>query len=100
MFSAMLNGNSSLAAENFSGTFTIDWPASAGLNPSNGTVTVTESGGTESVNGMVTSGAFTGSPISVTLKTTANTGTGTKRHPVTAQTFVNTTPLQLTQNNF
>lgn len=98
-FTAALKGNTSLAAENFSGTFTINWPATAGLNPSNGTLTVTESGGIESVSGTVTSGALTGSPIHFAYQTTTNTGAGTKKHPVKAQTFVNTQPLQLTQNN-
>jgi hypothetical protein len=97
-FTAVLTGKASLAAENFSGTFTINWPASAGLNPSNGTLTVTESNGTEHVSGTVTSGALTGSPISLAYVTTGNTGTGAKKHPVTAQTFVNTQSLQLTQN--
>jgi len=97
-FTAVLTGKASLAAENFSGTFTINWPASAGLNPSNGTLTVTESNGTELVSGTVTSGALTGFPVRVTYLTTGNTGTGTKKHPVTAQSFVNTQSLQLTQN--
>jgi hypothetical protein len=96
---AALTGNASLAAENFSGTFTINWPAAAGLNPSNGTLAVTESGGIESVSGTITSGALTGSPIHFAYRTTTNTGTGTKRHPVIAQAFVNTLPLQLTQND-
>lgn len=98
-FTAALKGNASLAAENFSGTFMVDWPATAGLNPSSGTLTVTESAGIESVYGTITSGAFTGSPIHFAYRTTANTGTGTKKHPVTAQTFVNTQALQLTQDN-
>jgi hypothetical protein len=96
---AALTGNASLAAENFSGTFTINWPATSGLNPSNGTLTVTESGGTELVNGTITTGAFPGSPVHFAYQTTTNTGTGTKKHPVTAQAFVNTQPLQITQNN-
>jgi len=98
-FTASLTGKASAAAENFSGTFTINWPASAGLNPSNGTLTVTESNGTEVVRGTVTSGALTGSPISLSYLTTTNTGAGTKKHPITAQAFVNTQSLQLTQNN-
>ncbi len=98
-FTAALTGNASLAAENFSGTFTVNWPATAGLNPSNGTLTVTESGGIESVYGTITSGAFTGEPIHFAYHTTTNKGTGTKKHPVTAQAFVNTQSLQLTQND-
>jgi hypothetical protein len=98
-FTAALKGNARLAAENFSGTFMIDWPATAGLNPSSGTLTVIESAGIESVYGTITSGGLTGSPIHFAYRTATNTGTGTKKHPVTAQTFVNTQALQLTQND-
>jgi hypothetical protein len=96
---ATLKGDASLAAENFSGTFTIDWPDSTGLNPSSGTLGVIESNGTEFVSGMVTAGAFTGSPFDFAYHTTANTGKGTNKHPVTAQAFANTQSLQLTQND-
>jgi len=97
-FIASLKGSASRAAGNFSGTFTINWPAA--LNPSNGTLTVTGSGGIESVSGTITSGALTGSPVHFAYRTTTSTGTGTKKHPVTAQAFVSTQPLQVTQNNF
>jgi hypothetical protein len=48
-------GRANLSAENFSGTFTINWPAGSGFNPSNGNLTVTESNGLENVSGSVTS---------------------------------------------
>lgn len=99
-FTAVLHGTATLMAENFtSGTFTINWPTSDHLNPSNGTLTVTEANGTEMVRGTVTSGALVGSPISLSYITTGNTGSGASGNPVTAQTFVNTQPLNLTQNN-
>jgi hypothetical protein len=98
-FTASLNGNASLAAENFSGSFTIDWPGGTGLNPSNGTLTVTESNGIESVSGTITSGAFYGSPVSLAFHITGNSGKGTRRHPVIAQDFANTQPLQVTGND-
>jgi hypothetical protein len=97
-FTAVLTGKASLAAENFTGTFTINWPASAGLNPSNGTLSVTDSNGFEVVRGTITSGALTGSPVGLTYLTTTSTGSGSKKHPVTAQAFVNSQPLQVTQN--
>jgi hypothetical protein len=97
-FTAQLAGTASLGAENFTGTFTINWPASAGLNPSNGTLTVTQSNGAELVAGTITNGAFTGSPMHLAFVITGNTGNGSRNRPVTAQTFVNSQPLQVTQN--
>ena len=98
-FTAALKGKVRLAAENFSGTFTIRWPAGSGLNPSTGTLTVTESAGIETVNGTVTAGALAGSPIHLAFRTTASTGMGTQRHPVTGQAFASTKPLQLTETD-
>lgn len=117
-FAATLQGNASAAAENFTGTFTINWPASAALNPSNGTLTVTEVNGMENVSGTVKSGALVGSPISfsyiptssttktMTVSSTSSKSSGhnsKKKHTATvtvttAQAFINTMPLQLTQN--
>jgi hypothetical protein len=98
-FAAALSGNVSLSSENFTGLFTIYWPQSSGFNPSNGTLTITESGGLENVTGTVTSGFDTGSALSLQYVTTGKTGKGTRRHPVTAQAFTNTTPLTLSHNN-
>jgi hypothetical protein len=97
-FTAVLSGSASLAAENFSGTFTINWPAGSGFNPSNGTLSVTESGGLENISGTVTSGFDTGSALGGQYVITGKTGRGTRLHPVTAQTYTNTQPLTLSRN--
>jgi hypothetical protein len=95
---AILSGNASSSSENFSGTFTINWPAGSGFNPSDGTLTVTDANGVKTIRGTVTSGFDTGSALSLGYVTTGNTGNGTARKPVTAQTFVNTQSLTLSEN--
>jgi hypothetical protein len=97
-FTALLAGKVSVSAENFSGTFTINWPAASGFNPSNGSLTVTESNGLETISGSVSSGFDTGAVLSGQYVITGKTGKGTKLHPVTAQTYVNTQPLSLSRN--
>jgi hypothetical protein len=97
-FTAVLSGRANLNAENFSGTFTINWPASSGFNPSNGSLTVTESGGLENVSGSVSSGFDTGTAFAMQYVTTGNTGLGTAKKPVTAQTYTNTQSLTLSRN--
>ena len=97
-FTAVLSGKASLANENFTGTFTINWPAGSGFNPSNGTLTITDSGGIENVTGTVTSGFDTGTVLGLQYVTTHNRGNGTRRHPVTVQRFTNTQPLTLSRN--
>jgi hypothetical protein len=92
------DNKASLAAENLTGTFTINWPGGT-LNPSNGTLSVTAQGGNQyAVSGTVTSGADTGSVLSLGYLTTTQKGTGTKLHPVVSQQFVNTAPLALARN--
>jgi hypothetical protein len=95
---AVLSGNASLASENFSGTFTINWPAGTGFNPSNGNLTITESGGLETVSGSVTSGFDTGTALSFQYVITGKKGSGSALHPVTAQTYTNTQSLALARN--
>jgi hypothetical protein len=95
---ASLSGKSSVKSENWTGTFTIDWPASSSFNPSNGNLTVTDSSGTEAVQGTVTSGAFVGSEINMSYVITGKTGKGTKAKPVTKQTYINSQPLNLSEN--
>ena len=97
-FTALLSGKASVASENFSGTFTINWPASSGYNPSNGNLTITDSSGVETVTGTVTSGFETGAVLNMQYVTNGKTGKGTRRHPVKAQTFTNTQPLTLSEN--
>jgi len=97
-FTAILSGTASVNAENFSGTFTINWPSSTGYNPSNGTLGVTEANGVETISGTVTSGFDTGTALALQYVTTGNTGRGTRLHPVTAQAYVNTQSLSLSRN--
>lgn len=97
-FTGVLSGKASLAAENFTGTFTINWPGGT-LNPSNGNLSVHALGNKQySVSGTVTSGADTGSVLSFGYVTTTQKGTGTKLHPVVSQHYVNTAPLALSEN--
>jgi hypothetical protein len=92
---AVLTGSSSLSSATATGTMTINWPATSGLNPSNATVTLRRTASTApyTVSGTITSGAFTSAQLSTSLLPTTQTGTGTSRHPVTGQQYVNTTPL-------
>jgi hypothetical protein len=95
---AVLSGKASKAAENFTGTFTINWPASSGFNPSNGSLTVTESNGVETVTGTVASGFDTGSALAWQYVITGHKGKGTALKPITSQTYTNTQPLTLSRN--
>ena len=97
-FTAVLSGHANLSNENFGGTFTINWPAGSGWNPSNGNLTVTESNGLENVSGSVTSGFDTGTVFAMQYVVTGSTGRGTALHPVTAQTYTNTQSLTLSRN--
>jgi hypothetical protein len=97
-FTAILSGTASVDAENFSGTFTINWPAGSGFNPSNGSISVTEANGVETIEGTVTSGAWTSAELGGQYVTTGNTGKGTAKKPVKAQTYVNTQSLNLSEN--
>jgi hypothetical protein len=95
---AVMHGKVNLSTENFSGTFTINWPAGSGFNPSNGTLAVNEANGLETVSGTVTSGFDTGTAFAMQYVVTGQTGRGTALHPVTAQTYTNTQPLTLSRN--
>jgi hypothetical protein len=95
---AVLSGHASVVSENFSGTFTINWPAGSGFNPSNGTLSVTESNGIETVSGTVSSGFDTGTALATQYVITGHTGKGTWRYPVKSQTYTNTQSLTLSRN--
>ena len=45
-----------------------------------------------------TSGAFTGEPFQGAYVVTGTTGTGKKHHPITAQSIVNTAPIETLEN--
>jgi hypothetical protein len=95
----VFSGTASLNAASLTGTFTANWPASSGLNPSNGTITISSgTRGSYSLSGTVTSGAFTGEPFQGAYVVTGMTGTGRKHDPVTAQTIVNTAPIETLEN--
>jgi hypothetical protein len=97
---AVLTGRSKVSAVVETGTATINWPAGSGLNPTNATITIRETGAGAaiSLSGPATSGAFTGAPISTTLLPYAHKGKGTKHHPLKAQSVVNTAPLAVKVN--
>jgi hypothetical protein len=97
-FTAILSGTASVDAENFSGTFTINWPASSGFNPSNGNVGVSDANGVETIEGSITSGAFQTGEINSQYVVTGSTGKGTVKHPVKSQTYVNTQPLNMLED--
>jgi hypothetical protein len=95
---AIMSGTADKNAENFSGTFTINWPAGSGFNPSTGSITVTEANGLESFYGSVTGGFETGAELAGQYVIIGSKGTGTKLHPVTSQTYTNTQSLTLSEN--
>jgi hypothetical protein len=94
---ADLSGNASVNSENFSGTFTINFPGTT--EASTGTLGVTDNNGTEQVSGTITSGAFDGDVISADYVITTSKGTGTSAKPVKSQTFINDTSLTLMEND-
>jgi hypothetical protein len=101
---ANLSGVSSTAAVSLRGTFTVNWPAASGFNPSNGNAGLTgpDAQGNYVVSGSITSGAFTGGFVRTTLLVTGtNTGAdGSTRHPIKTQQVTNTAPLQVQRSNF
>ncbi|MCU7727493.1 hypothetical protein ODJ79_27555 [Actinoplanes sp. KI2] len=102
LLTASLSGTSSTAGVSQRGTFTINWPAGSGLNPSNGTLTLTgpDAAGHYTAGGSITSGAFPGASLGTAFVVTAvNPGaTGSPAHPVTLQQVTNTAPVQVQRN--
>lgn len=98
-FTAIVSGTASTSTGTLTGTFTANWPPSSGLNPSTGNVTITtNSQGVYTVTGSVTGGALPGTALSTSYVVTGTTGTGSKHNPITGQTFVNSSPLNLGRN--
>ncbi len=95
---AIMSGKATYKAQNLSGTFTINWPASSGYNPSTGTLSETESNGVETVTGSVTSGFETGAVVSLQYVFTGHTGKPGTTKGVTSETYTNTQPLSLSEN--
>ena len=98
--SVNLSGKSSKASGSLSGSFVINWPADSHYNPSVGTATVNLSTNTLSLSGSTstTTGAWEGSYVSSSMLVTGHKGAGTKAHPITQQSFVNTVPLTVQHN--
>jgi hypothetical protein len=95
---AVMSGSATYKAQNLSGTFTINWPASSGYNPSNGTLSTSESNGVETVTGSVTSGFETGAEFALQYVITGHTGKPKSTAGVTGETYTNTQPLTLSVN--
>jgi hypothetical protein len=95
---AIMSGSATYSAQNLSGTFTINWPASSGYNPSNGNLSTTESNGVETVTGSVTSGFETGAEFTLQYVLTGHTGKPKSTKGVTAETYTNTQALNLLVN--
>lgn len=96
--SAALTGTTGLGAENFSGTFTIHWPAASGLNPSTGSLSASKSNGIESIGGTISGGAFNTAPVQFAYRIQSRVGQGTAANPVTSQKFVSSQPLTVKEN--
>jgi hypothetical protein len=98
LLTSSLTGTSSTTAVAQRGTFTINWPAASGLNPSNGTFSITgpDAAGHFTAGGSITSGAFPGATVGTSFVVTAvNPGA-----PVTLQQITNTAPLQVRRNTW
>jgi hypothetical protein len=91
---AVLNGTSSIRSVKESGSITVNWPASSGLNPSNGTVALVRTAADQpfTLSGQFTSGAYTGAVVSAAMLETGHTGGHTASNPLTQHSFVNTLP--------
>jgi hypothetical protein len=95
---AIMSGSATYPSQNLHGTFTINWPAASGFNPSTGTLSTTESNGVETVSGTVTGGYETGAEVTLQYALTGHTGKPRSTKGVTAETFVNTQALDLLVN--
>jgi hypothetical protein len=91
---AVLNGSSRIGSVQESGSITVNWPTSSGLNPSNGTVTLVRTAADQpfTLSGQFTSGAYTGALASSAVLETGHTGGHTATNPLTQLSFVNTQP--------
>jgi hypothetical protein len=89
----------SKTANNESGTFVINWPAASGLNPTTGRIsTVGPNSAVYLVQGQDTGGAYASAVLSASWVVTGQTLGTSRKHPVLAESFVNTLPLQLKVN--
>ncbi|GAB1691983.1 hypothetical protein [Krasilnikovia sp. M28-CT-15] len=104
LLTAFLSGSSSTAAVSQRGNFTLNWPAASGLNPSNGSFSLTgpDATGRYTASGSITSGAYTGAWLGTTFVATGvNAGAdGSVAHPVTMQQVTNTAALLVRRNTW
>jgi hypothetical protein len=93
---ATLTGSGSKASTGLSGTATIDWPASAGLNPTNASISLTGTPkGAESFSGKGTSGAYTGDSVGGSIVTTTTSKHG---KAIVSSQFIGSSPLTVSYN--
>jgi hypothetical protein len=99
-FSAVLSSPAaSRTANNETGTFVINWPAAAGLNPTTGSIsTFGPSAMAYSVRGGDAGGAFPGGVMATGWLVTAQTLGGKKHNAIVSEQFVNTLPITIQQN--
>lgn len=96
----VVDGQAKVGSVHETGTFVVNWPAAAGLNPSTGTVSVSRAAAQDpyAVFGSVRSGAYTGAQLSTSLFVSGQSGVGTKASPLQREQVVNTTPLAVRVN--
>lgn len=100
-FTATLSSPAASLANNAEvGTYVINWPVASGLNPSTGTINLSGPlSNVLGVQGSGTGGALVGTALGTSLFIVGQTGSGSRKHPVTQQTFTNTLPLKLSRNS-
>ena len=98
-FAQLSSPNSSTTANNETGTFVINWPAAAGLNPTTGSVSLLgPNAGAYTLQGADHGGAYASGVLSSALAITGQTLGTARKHPIVAQSFVNTLPLAIKVN--
>jgi len=96
----VLDGRAKVNDVQESGTFVVSWPASSGLNPSTGRVSLSRASARDpySVVGSVGPGAFTGASLSTSVLAVGHSGRGVKADPLVREQVVNTAPLAVRVN--
>jgi len=98
-FAQLSSPNASATANNEAGTFVINWPAASGLNPTTGSLNLLgPNAGMYNLQGADHAGAYASGVLSGALAITAQTLGTAKKHPIVAQSFVNTLPLAIKVN--
>jgi hypothetical protein len=98
-FAQLSSPNASATANNETGTFVVNWPAASGLNPTTGSVSLLGPNATAyTLQGADHAGAYASGVLSSALAITGQTLGTARKHPIIAQTFVNTLPLAIKVN--